>query len=54
MASLQHLSQECQAPEASGKVWSDEDLPSVGKDQVRKNVNKMDIPTSTGSDEMHL
>lgn len=34
--------QKSQAPEASGKMWSKKDLPSLEKDQTREYLNKLD------------
>lgn len=38
--------QESQAPETRGKVWSEEVLSSVKKDQVKEHLNKLDIRKS--------
>lgn len=44
---------ESQALETSGKVWSNEDLASVEKDQVREHLKKFTIRKSMGTDGMH-
>lgn len=36
------------------KVWNRDDLPLVGKDQVREHLNRLDIQKSVGPDRMHL
>lgn len=45
---------ESQALETSGKVWSNEDLVSVEKDQAREHLNKFAVRKSVGTDWMHL
>lgn len=45
---------ESQASEASGKVWSNEDLTLVEKDQVRECLNKFALRKSVEPDRMHL
>ncbi|PKU46275.1 rna-directed dna polymerase from mobile element jockey-like [Limosa lapponica baueri] len=44
---------ESQALETRGKVWREEDFPSVGEDWVRDHLAKLDIHKSMGSDGMH-
>ena len=45
---------ESQAAETSGKIWSNEDLALVEKDQVREHLNKFAIRKSVGPYRMHL
>lgn len=40
--------------ETSGEVWSDEDLASVEKDQVREHLNRFAIRKSMGHDGWYL
>lgn len=44
--------QESQGPETSGKVWSDEDLPSAQEAQVSKHLNQFDTQKSRRPDVM--
>lgn len=45
---------ESQTLETGGKVWSNEDLVSVEKGQVREHFKKYAIGKSMGTDRMHL
>ena len=45
--------QDSKTLEASGKVWTQEDLLSVEEDQVWEHLNRLDICKSTGPDGMH-
>lgn len=45
--------QESQVPVTSGKVQSKEDLPLVEEDQVREQLNKMDIHKAMGPSGIH-
>lgn len=42
---------ESQALETSGKVWSNEDLVSVEKDQVREHLKKFAVRKSMGTEK---
>ncbi|PKU41413.1 rna-directed dna polymerase from mobile element jockey- hypothetical protein [Limosa lapponica baueri] len=44
---------ESQTLETRGKVWREEDFPSVGEDWVRDHLAKLDIHKSMGPDGMH-
>ncbi|PKU49301.1 rna-directed dna polymerase from mobile element jockey-like [Limosa lapponica baueri] len=44
---------ESQTLETKGKVWREEDFPSVGEDWVRDHLAKLDIHKSLGPDGMH-
>ncbi|PKU40297.1 rna-directed dna polymerase from mobile element jockey-like [Limosa lapponica baueri] len=44
---------ESQTLETKGKVWREEDFPSVEEDWVRDHLAKLDIHKSTGPDGMH-
>lgn len=43
---------ESKAPETSGKVLSNENLPSVKEDQDKEHLNKLNMYKSTGHDGM--
>ena len=45
--------QEFQAPEASGKGWSKEELPLVEKDQAKEHLNKPNVPKPMGPGKIH-
>lgn len=45
--------EQSQAFEMSGKVWSKEDLALVEEDQIREHLNKLDKHKSIGPDGMH-
>ncbi|KAJ7403198.1 hypothetical protein BTVI_80233 [Pitangus sulphuratus] len=53
-AKCKDLPSESQALETSGKVWSNEDLASVEKDQVKEHLNKFAIMKSIGVGRVHL
>lgn len=36
-----------------GKVWSKDDIPLVEEDQVRENLNKLDIDKCMGPNRMY-
>ncbi|PKU27592.1 rna-directed dna polymerase from mobile element jockey- hypothetical protein [Limosa lapponica baueri] len=44
---------ESQTLETRGKVWREEDFPSVEEDQIRDHLAKLDIHKSMGPDGMH-
>ncbi|PKU32129.1 rna-directed dna polymerase from mobile element hypothetical protein [Limosa lapponica baueri] len=44
---------ESQTLETRGKVWREEDFPSVREDLVRDHLAKLDIHKSVGPDGMH-
>ncbi|PKU42275.1 rna-directed dna polymerase from mobile element jockey-like [Limosa lapponica baueri] len=44
---------ESQTLETRGKVWREEDFPSVEEDWIRDNLAKLDIHKSMGPDGMH-
>ncbi|PKU37012.1 rna-directed dna polymerase from mobile element jockey-like [Limosa lapponica baueri] len=44
---------ESQTLETRGKVWREEDFPSVGEDWVRDHLAKLDIHKFMGPDGMH-
>jgi len=45
--------QQFQVPEISGKAWSKVNFHSIGEDQVRKCINKLDTHRSMSHNEMH-
>lgn len=45
--------QKSQAPETRRIVWSKENSPLAGKDQVSEHFNKLDIHRSNGPHRMH-
>ncbi|XP_054074730.1 transcription factor ETV6 isoform X1 [Rissa tridactyla] len=47
-------SHESHTLEARGKVWREEDFPSVEEDRVRDHLANLDIHKSMGPDGMHL
>ncbi|PKU35770.1 rna-directed dna polymerase from mobile element jockey-like [Limosa lapponica baueri] len=46
--------QESQTSEVIKKVWTKEDVPSVEEDQVRDQLDKLDLRKSMGPDGVHL
>lgn len=45
--------QQSKVPEMRGKVWSKDDIPLVEEDQVRENLNKLDIDKCMGPNRMY-
>ena len=39
--------------EGKGIDWENEELPTVGEDQVRDHLRNLKVQKSTGPDEMH-
>ncbi|GAB0199272.1 mitochondrial enolase superfamily member 1 [Grus japonensis] len=42
-----------QVTEGKGRDWENEELPTVGEDQVRDHLRKLKVHKSMGPDEMH-
>lgn len=45
--------EESQAPDTSGKAWSNEDFSSIREDQVRESLKRLDIHKSMDPDGIH-
>ncbi|GAB0190922.1 mitochondrial enolase superfamily member 1 [Grus japonensis] len=48
------LSHAAQVTEGKGRDWENEELPTVGEDQVREYLRNLKVHKSMGPDEMHL
>ncbi|GAB0177300.1 mitochondrial enolase superfamily member 1 [Grus japonensis] len=48
------LSHTAQVKEGKGRDWENEELPTVGEDQVQEYLRNLKVPKSMGPDEMHL
>ncbi|PKU29805.1 rna-directed dna polymerase from mobile element hypothetical protein [Limosa lapponica baueri] len=43
-----------QVAERKGRDWENEELPTVGEDQVRDHLRNLKVQKSMGPDEIHL